>query len=274
MRQEGRADAFDALAGLHLLLTDAELALVNARHAPLCVEGCGWCCSHNVPVAAGVEAAYLVARYRSDLTGRFEAVLDRIETWLQEPMPEGTLYPEATPLVLRGTPVRSVDARAQERLEAQSAAVASGRCPLLGDDLRCSVHEYRPMACRAYGVTTAPHPTECQRPLDAGEMASNGAFRHINRNMGDQLERLMGELLGELDRVDPELAQAGLLPTVIFATARPLVFGRLVREGRVPQCKLGVLPAAPPHPYPGGISQRRMERMMAAHAAPNATAKE
>lgn len=191
--------------------------LSGALGIPLCVEGCGLCCTSNTPTAWQVEvlraADYLNGRPRAER----EAILDKIETWLVKPVleVEHPLDPLLSvrqprlghPGVGKEFPVPNRDIQTVQR----------GRCPLLGADMRCTVYEVRPLGCRAWGVTTAATDW-CKRPKGRGERDERErAFLG-----GEATASLRAALHGLWESVkdDPALRRSAIFPTALYARFR------------------------------------------------------
>ncbi|MDD5413059.1 MAG: YkgJ family cysteine cluster protein [Methylobacter sp.] len=130
---------------------------------PSCIDGCGKCCMVNVPQMTTIEAIYAV----SVLTGlgRLGETLSICEDWLLNRSSEAPSYEG----MMAGRFVPSF-------IHAEHEALSRSRCPFLTKDLRCFIHEARPMACRAFGVTVAETKGICPRPLARGETMFS---RHI-----------------------------------------------------------------------------------------------
>lgn len=214
---QGQAVGFDWLEKTWRAFQEAATNLSISLGIPLCVENCGLCCTVNTPTALKVE----VERAASHVWGlpplERERILDRIEEWLLRPVLEieRPLHPEMSVKAPqlgggKGTPVPP----AQEM-----TACLSGRCPLLNDQLRCSVYEVRPLACRAYGVT---HQVSwyCKRPRGLGETgdmkASTSEMDTLNVEV---VLAALGEALRETGHTD--LLHWRVFPTALYGLFRP-----------------------------------------------------
>lgn len=98
----------------------------------------------------------------------------------------------------------------------EGLTVLRGRCPLLGDDLRCTIYEVRPLGCRAWGITNQPA-RWCKRPAGLGEDESH---RAVFGGMGTA--RLRAEIRGMVEAVKghPKLETTYLFPTALYARFR------------------------------------------------------
>jgi Fe-S-cluster containining protein len=206
--------------GLHWLekvwaaFTEAAAEMARTLGVPLCVEGCGLCCTTNTPSAWGVEVVRAASWLWEQTPQVRTTILDRIETWLTTPVLE-VEPPVRTPLRLdqpgMGGPRPGLEVRGLEIL-----ACARGRCPLLGPDLQCAVYPVRPLGCRAWGVT---HMADyfCKRPVGRGESSEYRAFYG-----GEGTARLRAYLriLHERIKGDAELARSTFFPTALYAQFR------------------------------------------------------
>lgn len=130
------ADAFVAYG--------AELSEAAGRPVS-CAKGCGACCRQLIPLAHAEarEIAALVGGLpeprRSEVTGRFEAALRRVE--------EAGLLP-----ALEGRDGRLFNEAVDLGLAYLRLGIA---CPFLEDEA-CSIYPERPIACREYLVSSPP----------------------------------------------------------------------------------------------------------------------
>ncbi len=116
-----------------------------------CGPGCGVCCRQMVPVSAP-EAFYIVGvihslspEMRTEVTKKFseiEAIL------MEKGMVEELMAPDYT------------DDPAMEL--AKEYFILDIPCPFLVEE-SCSIHPYRPVACREYNVTSPPE--NCKNPF-------------------------------------------------------------------------------------------------------------
>jgi Fe-S-cluster containining protein len=141
-----------------------------------CRAGCGVCCCQLVPIAPA-EAFYLVDRIgalpiteRQLILGRFNDIKNRLaETGL----------------------IERIGALGETR---DNDSVASGYfdlhlpCPFLVDQ-SCSIHEWRPIACREYNVTSPPE--MCANPFSAKPDTIK-----LHRRMSSGLTRFCTEVAG------------------------------------------------------------------------------
>jgi len=177
-----------------------ELSL--AVGVPLCVDGCGLCCTTNTPAAWGIEVVRAAAWLLEQTPEARNRILDKIEAWLVKPVLE--VEPPIQPNFTLTKPL-------------MGKACQRGRCPLLGDDLRCTVYEVRPIGCRSYGVTVfAAH--YCKRPSGRGE---DDEHRALFAGDGTAELRARIRALRHAMREHPGLLNTSLFPTALYAKFRP-----------------------------------------------------
>lgn len=108
-----------------------------------CKEGCSDCC-HALFDLALVEALYLNDRFNAAFEGKEKA--DLVENANKADRQIYKIKKEAYRSAKEGKGEEEVVAAVgQKRI----------RCPLLGDDNRCEMYEFRPIACRVYGIPQA-----------------------------------------------------------------------------------------------------------------------
>ena len=211
----------------------AEREISTALGVPLCIEGCGKCCEVSTPVVNVIETQMLA----SYLLGMDPATLSKILTicdgWLLDRDSRLTIYNKADTT----RPV-TVDEWARLQPEVNSL-LNTMPCPMLAPDTkRCLVHEMRPLACRAYGVTHVPHPW-CPRPLSA--MESDEARGHVHENS------LTGQKLRRMVHISIEQDTNGVrfLPTAIYSLLNPNKLNEYAESNLIASAKLVVLLSNP-----------------------------
>ena len=142
-RPMGLADLVPMAQELTDLLARRAIQRVEQEGKELsCRAGCGACCRQMVPLSPP-EAFYLIdmidsfsAEKKEKLLGRFE----RIEAELEgQKMIEPLLAPDYSDDIAMGS--------------AKSYLSLQMPCPFLVDE-SCTIHNYRPVACREYNVTS------------------------------------------------------------------------------------------------------------------------
>lgn len=130
----------------HAKEADALFAHIRAQYPDLvvCKEKCSSCC-HAMFDLSLVEALYLNARFKERVPFGAErtAVLDRADAADRQAV-----------RIKRKVFKDSKDGRDSNEILSEIASVKV-RCPLLGEDDRCTMYDVRPITCRLYGVPTA-----------------------------------------------------------------------------------------------------------------------
>lgn len=219
-----KLEAYHLLRQAHQLWDAAADSLYRAVGVPLCVEKCGRCCEVTVPVAIDLEADYAVSILLGLPTS--QQIIATLEAWLTEfDVARGITTPVGHPITV-------------EKQMAEGEAVQGSCCPLLGADKKCLLYEARPLGCRAYGVTTAPHQF-CRRPHLLGAA------------MNSNLYCLQGQAVLQMNtKVEPfqraSRAVSGFFPSLIFSKVREAQFRELVQAEKVPLVKLSAGPTRRP----------------------------
>lgn len=200
---------------------DAAASLLEASlGTPLCVR-CGQCCRENTPIAYGLEAANAVSHLIGQ--GRLYPMQRRIEGWLLDRSGACTIRdsPRITTMALGLDP----------KLQAEVLALSKTQCPFY-EETGCMVHDCRPLACRAYGVSRSNY--TCTRPLGKGE--TREAHMVLSVPLANELRTAVKTVLDTVPR--PTWKHAGLFPTLIFAHAWPETFARMVANHQIQTAKL------------------------------------
>ncbi len=186
-----------------------------------CVPGCGACCHVSV-MAHGIEAEYA----RTILIGSPDLTypaLDAAREWLTRP--GDYTYGAA---ITEGN---------QDRIAAELERVQRETCCFLDKDNSCILHEARPIACRAYGVTHLPN-TWCKRPPGLGETEF---ARTINRyDVTIPIRQIRRELMASLDLV--RFQRQGFFAAMLFEAMAAKEFAGLLDDGKIPLVKVVNIP--------------------------------
>lgn len=209
-----------AISQLHQAYDGAAQLLESRLGVPIC-ERCGKCCEQNTPFAFGVEAANAVSRLLGQ--GRGYTIQRRIEGWLLERHKECTIY---QPLV-----GNKLTLGLDNKIRDEALAISRVQCPFY-EERSCIIHEMRPLACRAYGVTRPVH--NCSRRL--------GQEESLNRRIvigGPAREELIADRAAVLDLVPKQTWRlSGFFPTMIFSLMWPESFEKLMANGLVASAKV------------------------------------
>lgn len=188
----------------------AALELEAARAAPICLEGCGLCCEINTPYSWSIEAEHVIASLLG--IGKLATALDSCESWLLDRVAGLTYYGPRQP--------RTQDDR--QRVLEEVRLAARQPCPFLDAEKRCVIHDVRPLACRAYGVTRLPSQFDCRAPLAAHET------REARMRYGGPGEMALRQQVARfLNGLRLEQRAGYFLPTALLRQARPAVFQNL-----------------------------------------------
>lgn len=187
--------------------------LGTALGVPLCVENCGLCCTTNTPAAWGIEVVGAASWLWEQSPTDRQKILDRIENWLVRPVLE-VEPPIEPPMVIDHPQTGKQPGRTVQWLEV--LATERGRCPLLDENLRCSVYPVRPLGCRAWGITN--HRAHwCKRPFGTGESESTD---RVFGGKGTERLRALIRLMLETVQGHPKLTNTALFPTALYAHFR------------------------------------------------------
>jgi len=218
--------ALKSLNALRLTYTAFESAaslLSKTLDIPLCVQ-CGVCCQQNVPVAYGIEAAFALSVVLGQ--GKLDSVIDCTRSWMLD---QHSQSPTKKNLILD-----QVGSGMEGKLQDEFLALAATQCPFL-EDKECSIHDARPLVCRAMGVTRTPSP-RCKRPVGKGETPTSRDY--IPTEAQNALKYLINKSLESVPK--PTWSMAGFLPSLIFGLARPNEYQQMVQRGLVSTAKLVV----------------------------------
>jgi Fe-S-cluster containining protein len=213
---------YQALKMVHAGYELASSQLSQVLGVPLCVPGCGLCCQVNVVYAYGVEAAFAVSNLATDK--KLGEVINRAKDWLLENDKDA---PTHVPVV-GGEPIVLT-----KGLSGEIDLLAGKGCPFLNSEKNCVIHTYRPLVCRAFGVTRIAH-KDCRRPIGKAEVYGKVAY------FGGLGSTAIKDVLEEILREVPTSigAQSGFFPTLLFAIAQPAEYRKLALSGKVSTAKL------------------------------------
>lgn len=183
-----------------------------------CRLGCTRCCTHAVPATGAEVRAVLAAVERLD-PDRRRRVRERIADADRRLAAEG----------IDEWSFAETDAATVDRLNRRYFSLGLD-CPLL-EDGACTVYADRPLACRAYLVSSDPE--HCDDPTSGRVVRIRGrrdaarGFRRVARELGDGAVLVLGPALarplaGPVDvepRSGPRLAAAMTSPATAEVTA-------------------------------------------------------
>jgi len=213
--------AFLALKEIHRCFDEAAHTLERNLGTPICIEKCGRCCEVNVPKSLAIEALHAV----SVLAGKrkLKTAAAMAEDWLLTHHKEA---PSMEGLPLLGASFIS------SKLNDEYYAIAGIRCPFELEDKSCFIHEARPLACRAFGVTYEPS-MYCPRPIGAIESVSKRYYID-----SPDLKEIVSHFKTAARNINPSWVISGFVPAMLYRAAHESDFKRLVRDNRIATAKL------------------------------------
>lgn len=200
--------SFIALETLYREYDNARAELEASVGKPICIDACGKCCENMTPVSSRLEAIYMLAS--ASALPNYLDIKGKAEQWLTDQQIEFHDDPEA--------------------LLSDFEALRHVGCPFLDADKTCMIYEYRPLACRSYGVIRSAD-IWCPRPLHYTEADNTRMIIGKDTQLGRKIIRGIQAVIGNVMSWKREYAHVGLLPSFI---AKELV----------PQDKLNALPIA------------------------------
>ncbi len=220
---EKMLECYRALKMVHMGYELAAEQLAKYLGVPLCVPNCGLCCEINVVYSYGIEAAFAVSSLAAE-PKLLNQVLDRTEGWLLD---NDKSAPTKVPVV-GGEPIMVT-----KELSGEIDSLAGKCCPFLNADKSCLIHAYRPLVCRAFGVTRVAH-RDCRRPTGAAETDGKQAW------FGGLGATAVKDVIEEILRTvpSPTGAKSGFFPTLIYVLAKPGQYRKLAMSGNVSTAKL------------------------------------
>ncbi len=220
---EKMLECYKALKMVHMGYDLAANQLTNKLGVPLCVPNCGLCCEVNVVYAYGLEAAFAVSSLAAEPV-LLSQVLNRAEGWL---MDTDKSAPTKVP-VIGGEPIMVT-----RELSGEIDGVAGKACPFLNSDKTCLIHAYRPLVCRAFGVTRIAH-RDCRRPT--GKIEHGAKVAYFGGLGATAVKDVIEEILREVPT--PTGPKSGFFPTLLYAIAKPGLYRKLAMSGNISTAKL------------------------------------
>lgn len=210
---------FETLRRFYQEIDNAGRYLEEIIGKPICISNCGKCCSANTIQSSTIEAMYAVSVLTG--TGKLDNVIKLCEGWLLDHHKEAPSFEG----MIEGKFIPS-------KIKDEFESISKLPCPFLGLDLKCMVHEARPLVCRTYGITRTGSGF-CPRPPGKGETQSQFMYLQAGelRTAIDAFKRSIGE-------DHPEWTIYGLFPTLIYRAAKEKEFHRLVSDNRIASAKI------------------------------------
>lgn len=212
--------SYAELRELHTLIEQSSKWLSNQLGGPICIENCGRCCKDNTPTIHSIEASYIL----SFILGSGDLkIVDWCRGWLLEHHSCATIY--------NGMPHGVV----KHDVLMEWNALQRSPCILLTPDNRCMIHKFEPLPCAAWGVLKAPA-MYCPRPLGKCETENNRAY--VGSEPALLIMKATKEFKENLKKRNPDWAQMGFLPTMIFRQAREKEFRQMIADNKIASAKL------------------------------------
>ena len=208
------------LRELHGLIDQSEKWLTGHLGGPICIENCGRCCMDNTPTVHSIEASYIISYLMG--AGKL-SIIDWCRGWLLEKHKIAPTY--------EGMPRGVVN----QKVLLEWDALQCSQCILLTSDKRCLIHKFRPLPCRAFGVLRMPA-LYCPRPLGKGESEINRMY--VGGEPALILMKETREFRKRVKERNPDWAQMGFLPTMIFRQAREREFREMIADNKIASAKL------------------------------------
>lgn len=210
-------------------IDEGKRAVERDTGRPICVADCGLCCQRMTPAVTKLEAEYIASNLPK--LGNFDEVQSRVLDWLtaedaridHHNVPEGvTLTPHEANQVRQGI-----------------SLVERSRCPLLSDQNRCLIYEFRPLVCRAYGITGVDE--WCPRPLSSHEFPKMRSLVRAHTPLGQQLSRLMDRLRQQMvEYLREDLLTLSHLPMFLAWFIAQDKVQSLRSSGKIPQARAAI----------------------------------
>lgn len=160
---------------------------------PICVEHCGKCCQGMTPVSSRLEAMYALANMSS--LPSYHDLKTKVQLWLGDDR-----------VNLRDDP-STIDADFEE--------LKHTACPFLDDrDQSCMIYEYRPLACRSYGVLRPADPW-CPRPLHYSEKDDVRMLIGEETPLATRVKQGIQAIVAYVQKWKPVFSEVGLFPSFI-----------------------------------------------------------
>jgi Fe-S-cluster containining protein len=185
---------------------------------PICT-GCGKCCENNTPVSSTIEAINAVSILTGN--GKLGEALKMANAWLLERDNKATSYEG----LIAGSfvPAKIMD---------EYSNLLVSQCPFYTHEKTCFIHEVRPFACRAFGVTKS-NTGFCNRPEGIGESLT----KHLYVNSPD-LMNVHKKLKDMCYKKNKSWMVTGLFPTLLYRAAMQKEFYELVKDNKIPSAKI------------------------------------
>jgi len=208
----------------------AEDVVVKSLGVPICMQGCGKCCEVTTVMSLDVEAQYAASALMG--TPDMARTLSICEGWLLD----------RDGFTVFGLTGKLTDEQ-QRLLDPEVQRLLFHRpCPFLASDKSCSVHDVRPLVCRAYGVTRMPGQI-CPRPLS--KLESTDVRGHIGAlsPLGLRLRNMVESLLQQSAPLG--WVNVRFLATALYMLLQPQKFTSYAADGLIPSAKMVVFGFTP-----------------------------
>lgn len=204
--------SFKALQGIHKELDFLDTVLSYNLGGPTCIPGCGRCCHQSFAIPQ-ISAIYIASHIQTLPKETRKLIISRLEKWLRYKVPD-----------VRGR--FSSDGEEELRIRVNEyRAIHNLSCPFLGDDSRCLIYPWRPINCRAWGVTR-PIGTVCPRPIYKGETKEQRKHSVANEEVSLQITALESFL----NQYFPQAMAKSWLPTLVYLYLKPIEGQKLEKE--------------------------------------------
>lgn len=213
--------AYAELRLIHALIKEAESWLEKQLGTPLCVPNCGLCCQRNIISCHSIEASYIISGLMGTGLTRY---VDASRAWLLDRHFQATIY--------EGMPRGVITGKLREEWNLLSQLPCIFYRP---DDKRCAIHHFRPLSCRAFGVTMASKPY-CPRPVGRGEDRYSRAY--VGGPPGQLIRAAVEGFVARIKARNPDWATHGFLPAMIFRQAREREFRGMIDDNLIASAKL------------------------------------
>ena len=171
----------------------------------------------NVPNWMTIEAINAVSVLTG--TGKLKEAVAVAEGWLLERHKQATSY--------EGMPVGKVSPQIRDEWRALSVS----QCPFMTEDKRCLIHQVRPLACRAFGVTRDAAEI-CPRPPGKGETLTQ---RIVIKS--DAFKKTVDAFTDSCKNKNPEWIIRGFVPSLLYRAAEPEKFRKMVKDNQIATAK-------------------------------------
>lgn len=213
--------AYAELRKIHELIDQAGKWLEKQLGTPLCVPNCGLCCQQNVVSCHSIEASYIISGLMGTGLTRY---VDASRAWLVDRHNQTTIYDGMPRGVITG------------KLREEWNLISFTPCIFYKFDTKqCAIHRFRPLSCRAFGVTKMAS-YYCPRPLGKDEDAHSRAY--VGGEPAQLIKAVVDTFIKKTKTRNPDWATHGFLPTMIFRQAREKEFRGLVADNMIASAKL------------------------------------